>query len=488
MTRRGVLGASAWSGIDVIGRQATSFVFSIALARILAPADFGIAALAIMCSAVVVAAVQTGLITWLVSRSETSREEENAAFWLCLLASAGLAALLVIAAPAISALFAVPLLQPLLWAAAAQVVFAALGAVQTGLLTRALAMRKLAVAGIISGLVSGGLSVAMALGGRGAMSIVLPLAVNALANTLLLWVLCPWRPGPPGGFAAIGAHWHFLRNLSASNLLDGVYTNISNALLGKFQGPHDLGLYNRAYGTQQLPGNIIAMASTRVMLPVFVDSREHPERLRRDVAVAVQVLMMIALPAMAVLAATADLVLETLFGAKWLPAAPLLSILAVAGALLPLHIVNLQFMLAQNRSDEYLRVETIKKALGIALLAIGSLGGIYGVAIAQAAYSVVALPINTRLARKTLGYGVLQQLSDLIPAAMIAGIMALAALVMKSRLDFPAPIELAAILAASAALFVALAVVGGVLLGRNGKSHVNPLRILREVRRSAPHR
>src|SRR4051794_3943684 len=171
MTRRGVLGASAWSSIDVIGRQATAFVFSILLARILAPADFGTAALAIMCSAVIVAAVQTGLITWLVSRSETSRDEENAAFWLCLLASSALAAVLILLAPSITALFAVPLLRPLIWAAAAQVVFAALGAVQTGLLTRALAMRTLAMAGIVSGLIAGGLSVVMALGGRGAMSI-----------------------------------------------------------------------------------------------------------------------------------------------------------------------------------------------------------------------------------------------------------------------------------------------------------------------------
>src|SRR4051794_18302101 len=143
MTRRGVLGASAWSSIDVIGRQATAFVFSILLARILAPADFGTAALAIMCSAVVVAAVQTGIITWLVSQAETSRDEENTAFWLCVLLSGVLAAALILLAPSISTLFAVPMLKSLIWAAAAQVVFAALGAIQTSLLTRALAMRTL---------------------------------------------------------------------------------------------------------------------------------------------------------------------------------------------------------------------------------------------------------------------------------------------------------------------------------------------------------
>ncbi|MCL6682702.1 lipopolysaccharide biosynthesis protein [Sphingomonas alba] len=485
MTRRGVLGASAWSGIDVVGRQATAFVFSIALARILGPADFGTAALAIMCSAIIVALVQTGLVTWLVSRAETGHDEENAAFWLCLLVSSALAASLAALAPALAAFFAVPILEPLIWAAAAQIVFAALGAVQTGLLTRALAMRKLTVAGIVSGLVSGGLSVAMALSGRGAISIVTGLAVNALVNTVILWLLCHWRPGLPRALGAIRPHWHFLRNLGASNLLEGIYGNISNALLGKFQGAHELGLYNRAFGTQQLPGNIIAMAATRVMLPVFVDSREHPERLRKDVAAAVQVLMMISLPAMAVLAATSDLVIETLFGAKWLPAAPLLSILAIGGALLPLHIVNLQFMLAQDRSDEYLRVETIKKVLGIGLLSVGSLGGIYGVAMAQAAYSVLALPINTGLAKKTMGYGALKQLIDLAPAAAAAALMGLSALFLKRELQLQAPAELTVILAACAALFLTLVAASGPWL--EGRGHINLLSIVREARSRAPH-
>ena len=280
-------------------------------------------------------------------------------------------------------------------------------------------------------------------------------------------------------------HWHFLRNLGTSNLLESGYSNISNALLGKLQGPHELGLYNRAYGTQQLPGNIIAMAATRVMLPVFVDSRDHPERLRSDVAAAVQVLMMISLPAMAVLAATADLVIETLFGAKWLPAAPLLSILAIGGALLPLHIVNLQFMLAQDRSDEYLRVETIKKVLGIGLLSAGSLGGITGVAIAQAAYSVLALPINTGLAKKTMDYGTLKQLTDLVPAAAIAGLMGAASLLMKRGFQLSAPAELAFILAVCATLFLALTAASGAWLEHRG--HVNLFRIVREARRRAPN-
>jgi teichuronic acid exporter len=127
------------------------------------------------------------------------------------------------------------------------------------------------------------------------------------------------------------------------------------------------------------------------------------------------------------LAALADPFIVTLFGAPWRPAVPILRVLCLAGALWPLHVVNLNVLLAQGHSSLYFRVEIAKKAVGILLLAIGCWFGIMGIAWSQVIFGVVAFVINAYYTRRFLGYGATHQVWDCLPilgsaAPMAAGV------------------------------------------------------------------
>lgn len=149
MTRAGASAATAWSAADILLRQALSFGISIVLARLLTPTDFGTVALAAFFSSLSIALLHTGLATALVRRQATSRDEESAVFWWCLGASIVMGAVLVAAAPWIAAYFEQPVLRALMWMTTGQLVFAAIGVVPTAMLTRALDIKPLTVAGII---------------------------------------------------------------------------------------------------------------------------------------------------------------------------------------------------------------------------------------------------------------------------------------------------------------------------------------------------
>ena len=120
---------------------------------------------------------------------------------------------------------------------------------------------------------------------------------------------------------------------------------------------------------------------------------------------AIGLAMMLNLPIMVALAILSPEIIVVLFGAKWLPAAPILSLLALSGIFLPLHAINLQMVLAQGNTRVFLRNEIAKKLIGVACMLVGSLFGIVGLAYSQVAYSLLAVIVNTRPSHVSLSYG-----------------------------------------------------------------------------------
>ena len=447
--------AGLWSGIDILLRQGVGFVVAIILARLLAPEDFGIVALLTFFSSLSIVVVQGGLSAAIIQRRETSAEEEGAVFWWNLAASAALALVLLAIAPAVADFYGYPILAPLMAMAAAQVVFSALGAVQTALLTRALNFRALAKAGVLASTLSGVFGVGAALAGAGVWALALQMAAMAAINSASLWLLCPWRPVMHFRFRTIRSLFSFGFFLSISSILDVIYTQGFALVIGKLHGVRDLGFYNRANGTQVLPNSIITTLIGRIALPLFAERASDPEALRRGVRMANSQAMILNLPMMVGLALVSDLVIATLFGDKWLPAAPILSILAVGGVLLPLHIINLQLLLAQGRSDQYLGIEITKKVIAVGFVLVGSYFGITGLAWSQTIFSVLALLINAYPAGRSLGYGAAAQVWDLRDLVAATAVMAAAVWLLRDLIDLAPPAELLVLVAAGAAAYLA---------------------------------
>lgn len=425
MTKQKAAAAGAWSALDIVLRQGVQFVVTVVLARLLAPEDFGIIALLSFFTSLSIAFAQSGLTLGLVQRQDTSRDEESVVFWWNLAIALLFSAALVASGPALADFYGHPVLAPLMWIAAGQIVLSALGAVQTALLTRALAFSRLTMVGIASSLLAGAAGIAVAVTGGGIWALAAQILAAAAINTAGLWIASPWRPS---------AHWHFRTGRNVFNfgtwvslgyLLEVLYTQGSALLIGKLYGVRDLGFYNRAMSTQLLPSTILAQIVSRIALPLFSARAAEPDALRRGLRMAIGLSMMLNLPAMVGLALLAPEVILVLFGEKWLPAAPILSILAISGIFFPLHAINLQMVLAQGNTRTFLRNEIAKKTIGIACMVVGSLFGIVGLAWSQVVYSLLAAIVNTRPSQASLGYGLAPQLRDL--SGIFAATLAMAA-------------------------------------------------------------
>jgi O-antigen/teichoic acid export membrane protein len=453
--------AGVWSAADIVLRQGVNFFVLMVMARLLTPADFGIVALVTFFSSISIVFVQGGLSQALIQRQQTSREEESAVFWWNLGGSALFGGFLVLIAPWVASFYGYPVIQPLMIVAAAQILFASLGAVQTALLTRALRFRTLTVSGAVASVASGAIGIGAATAGLGLWALALQLSSLALVSSIVLWIVCDWRPLAHFRFATIRSLFGFGIYLSLSSALDVLYTQGFALIIGKLHGVSDLGLYNRAHSTQALPSGILGSMVGRTAFPLFSARASDREALRRGVRMANSLAMIINLPAMMGLCVLADLVIISLFGDQWVPSAPLLSILAIGGILLPLHTINLQVLLARAESRQFLKLELIKKAVGLLLVVLGSWFGVVGLAWAALLFGIVALPINTSPVKATIGYGAAAQLWDLrgliVPAAAMTG----AVWALKPMLGFAPPVSLAILSVAGAAVYFGV----GVALG-----------------------
>ncbi len=446
--------AGFWSALDLLLRQGVQFVVSVVLARLLSPADFGLIALLTFFTSLSITFVQGGLSLALVQKQDTTREEESAVFWCNLAASCLFGLGLLLIAPAAARLYGQPLLRPLMAVAAAQVVVSALGAVHVELLTRQLRFDRIIRTGVASSVISAAVGVGAALAGWGVWALAWQMLSAATVGTVALWLVSPWRPQLRFRPSAIRELWGFGAFISLSSVLETLYTNGSSLVLGKLYGLADVGLFNRAASIQALPTNIISQVIARTALPLFASRADDKPALVRGFRLATALAMVATTPMLVGLALLSDLVILTLFGPRWATSAPLLSIIALGGIVFPLHVFNLQLLLAIGESRRFFALEVQKKIAGLALIGGGCWFGISGVAYASCLLNAVSLFINTRPTRQLLGLGMLRQLADLRGVFAATLLMAAAVLGLRHLIHARPILELAMLSAAGAAVYL----------------------------------
>lgn len=405
-------------------RQGLQFVVTILLARLVAPEQFGVIALLSIFTGVAGAFVDSGFAAALIQKQTTTRLDESTVFWFNVGIGAATSLALFTAAPSIANFFDQPVLVPITRVLSLTIFISSLGSIHFTLLEKALKFRPQVAVGAVSTVLSGTTGIALGWLGFGVWALVWQQVVAAACTSVFIWFLHPWRPTWAFSMSSARSLFGFGGYVLATNILETVYQRFYTILIGKNFGVRDLGFYSRADSTQQLPTGILTTVLMRVAFPVFSVANDDKDRLRRGVRLAVRGAMLLNAPVMLGLAAVSDVLIVTLFGRRWLPAAPILQILCIAGLLWPLHRINLTVLVAQGHSRLFFNLELIKKVLGISLLLGGAAFGVIGVAWATVVSSVAAFYINAYYTGKLLRYGALRQIVDSLPIVCVSVAMA----------------------------------------------------------------
>lgn len=414
-----------WRFAERCGAQAVSFLVSIILARLLAPEAYGTIALAMVFINILQVFVDSGMGTALIQKKDADDLDFSSVFYFNIAACLVLYAGLFLAAPSIAQFYGDPALTALVRALSLTVVVSGVRNIQQSYVSRHLLFKRFFFSTIGSTLASAVVGIAMAYAGFGVWALVGQSLSNVVTGTIILWATVPWRPRRMFSWQRLKSLLSFGWKLLVSSLLDTGYNNLRSLIIGKLYSSADLAYYNQG---DKLPNLVITNINTSidsVLLPTMANEQDDPARVRSMTRRAIKTSTYVMAPLMMGLAACAEPLVRLMLTEKWLPCVPYLRIFCITYMFWPIHTANLNAIKALGRSDLFLKLEIVKKAVGLVLLLCTMRHGVMAMAYSLLLSSVLSQIINAWPNRKLLRYHYLNQLADILPALLLAYTMGL---------------------------------------------------------------
>lgn len=426
-----------WAYGSYIGGRALVLASTVVLARVLAPHDFGLVALALIFTALLETVADLGISRALIiTREDELLERADTAFMASVALGLGLTVIVAALGPLAASFFGQPRLTTIMPLLGLNFLLRSLGSTHYALAERRIDFRVRTIAEFASVLVRGLIGIALALAGLGAMSIVLGYLAGTLALTTALWVLVPWRPRLRASRAHLREMAGFGISFSAIDVVAAVSNNIDYFFVGRVLGASALGIYTLGFRLPELLIVNLSMVAARVLFPAF--ARVERENLGHAFTVALRYTLMISFPLTALLAVLAHPFVLALFGPKWTGAAPAMQVLTVYG---------LGLALNGPAGAAYKSIGRAGILLVLALPRLGILAvsiplvvehGIVAVAACQAGAAVVVALLSTAMAARVLGVG-FEPILRAIQAPLLATIAMAAVMVPIQRALGPWP-------------------------------------------------
>ena len=267
------------------------------------------------------------------------------------------------------------------------------------------------------------IGILMAYNGFGVWALVGQNLFNTFVDTCILWISVEWRPKKSFSFTRLKALVSYGWKLLAAKLLDTVYEDIRTLIIGKMYSTDDLAYYDRGRQFPMLAVSNVNIAIDSVLFPSMAMEQTDLSRVRAMTSRAVKMASYVVFPMMTGMAVCAEPLIRIILTDKWIECVPYLRIFCFGLALNPILIANLNAIKAIGRSDLYLRLEMIRKAIGLITLVAFMWFGVKAIAYSYLLNCILNIFVNSWPNRKILGYGYLQQLKDIIPSLVISGIM-----------------------------------------------------------------
>lgn len=420
-----------WSAIDNVAQFGVGFIVSIVLARLLSPDDYGLIGIITIFTTVCTAIINGGFSNALIRTQKPTDEDYNTAFICNLLMSILLYAIVFLCSPLIADFFNRQELVALTRVSSFTMIIGALAIVQQTRLTKRIDFKAQTKITLIASILSGIVGIALALMDFGVWALVVQGIVAQTLRTVLLWFFNHWIPSIRFSKESFNRLFGFGWKMMASGIIDSLWTQLYQVIVGKFYSPATLGQYTRANQFASLFSSNLTSVIQRVTFPVLSDIQDEKDRMIAAYRKIIKSTMFITFALMFALGAVSEPLLYCLIGEKWHEAATYLPWICLTGSLYPLHAINLNMLQVQGRSDLFLGLEILKKIVGIAPLMIGAFIGIFPMLYTSVFTSIICYFLNSYFPGKLLGYTSWMQIKDVAPSFVISTIMAVVVYLMK---------------------------------------------------------
>lgn len=424
-TGKKVIGGFAWKLAERLTAQIVTFGVSVVLARLLTPEHFGAVSLIMVFITLANVFVSNGFGNSLIQKKDADSLDFSSVFYFNMLFSAVVYIVIFLFAPAIANFYGMQELCPAIRVLAIRIPVAGINSVQHAYVSRNFQFRKFFFSTLGGTVVSAVVGVILAYCGCGIWALVAQYLTNTVTDTIVLWFTVKWRPRLEYSHRRMLLLFRYGWKLMIAGFLDTGYTQLRSLVIGKMYSSADLAYYNNGDKIPSLIATNINSSISSVLFPVLSKEQDKPELVREHTRKSIRIMSYILWPIMLGVVACAEPLVRILLTEKWLPAVPYLQIACFVYGLWPIHTANLEAMKAIGRSDLFLKLEIIKKTIGIIVLIAVMRFGVFAIAVSAIFTGISSTVINSYPNRKILKYSYWEQVKDFGPSFLLSSGMSL---------------------------------------------------------------
>lgn len=409
-----------WRFLERCGAQGVTFIVSIVLARLLDPTVYGTVALVTIFTTIMQVFVDSGMGNALIQKKDADDLDFSSVFYFNMAMCSVLYLIMFFAAPLIASFYRMPELTAIVRVLSFVVVISGVKNVQQAYVSRHLMFKRFffsTLGGTIGAAVIG---IAMAYLGFGVWALVAQMLFNAAVDTTILWITVKWRPKKMFSFQRLKSLFSYGWKLLVSSLIDTVYNDLRQLIIGKKYSSGDLAYYNQGKKFPQLIVTNINTSIDSVLLPTMSKAQDDMAAVRSMTRRAIKTSTFLMMPAMIGLAVCAEPLVRLILTEKWLPCVLFLRIFCITYAFYPIHTANLNAIKAMGRSDLFLKLEIIKKTVGIIAILITMWISVQAMAYSFLVTTILNQIINSWPNKKLLNYSYFEQVKDMLPQILLS--------------------------------------------------------------------
>ncbi len=444
-----------WRFFERMGAQIVTLVVSIVLARLLDPTVYGTIALVTVFTTIMQVFVDSGLGSALIQKKDADDLDFSTVFYFNIVFCTLMYAIMFFAAPLIGKFYDNMELVPIVRVLSLTLVISGLRNVQQAYISRKLLFKRFffsTIGGTVGAAIVG---IGMAYAGYGVWALVGQQVFNTLVGTVILWFVAGWRPKLMFSFRRLKGLFSFGWKLLVSSLIDTVYNDVRQLIIGKRYSSEDLAYYNQGKKYPQFFITNINSSINSVLFPTMSKEQEDKVRIKAMTRRAIRTSTYVMAPFMIGLAVCGTPLITLLLTEKWLDCVFFMQIFCITYIFFPIHTANLNAISAMGRSDLYLWLEIVKKAVGIASILITMWISVEAMAYSLLITTVLSTIINAFPNKKLLNYSWFEQMKDILPHIALAVLMGVPVFFMQ-YLPLPMIVVLALQVLVAAVIYVGL--------------------------------
>ena len=422
-TAKGLL----WGAVNNGTMQVLNLLVGIVVLRQLTPEDTGLIGMLAIFSAIAGNLQSSGFSTALINEKKPTDQQYNSVFWFNILMSFLLYTILFMAAPLIAWFFHQPRLTDLSRFLFLSFFISSFGISTNAYMVKNMMNREIAIINITALVLSGGTAILMALNGMAYWSLAWQQVVNSVILVAGRFCYVKWRPTLKFTFDYIRQTFSFSMKILITMIVSTVNQNLLTVLFGRlFRDVRVVGNFFQAYKWDSMAFQTVGGMVGQVAQPVLVDVREEKDRELNVFRKMLRFTAFLSFPALFGLALVAHEFILCTIGAEWAGCVPLLQILCISGAFMPMYTLYQNLVISHGRSDinMWLNVGQIVLQLGIIMLLYQQ--GIIIMVIGYTTFNIVWLGAWQLYARRMIGLRFRHTAKDVVPFMLCgAGVMAL---------------------------------------------------------------